>query len=64
MWEAKSERGLPGTGLGNLEPGSGEVFLEPLVVLEKTAKFELGHGLSASAASAHGWDSVLDDETW
>jgi hypothetical protein len=55
-------RSLPGTGLGDLEPGPGEVFLEPLVVLEKTTELELGHGLSASTAGAHGGRWVYADD--
>lgn len=55
MWEVwrRGERSLPGTGLRDLQSGSGEVFFEPLVVLKKTTKLELGHGLSASAAGTH-----------
>lgn len=36
---------VPGAGLAHPYPGSAEILLQPLVVLDQTAEFELRHRL-------------------
>src|SRR6266576_4165178 len=50
---------IPCASLADAQPRSCQVFSQPLIMLEQSPKFQLRHGLSTAAASAHGIGVVV-----